>query len=373
MLGLSPDEHYIWQALELARKGEGYTSPNPAVGALVVDAQGQVIGRGYHQQAGGPHAEVLALREAGDAAEGCTLYVTLEPCCHYGKTPPCTELIINRRLARVVWAADDPNPLVAGRSAALLEAAGIDVTSGVLCTEARKLNRYFEKHIREQFPWVTLKSAVTLDGRVALDDGQSKWITAQDARIDAHLLRGLHDAICVGITTVLADNPLLSYRNPHRQLPDPHVIIFDSRLRTPPQAALFERRGRQVFILCDQALLQSPAARVLEQAGAQVLGIPVAAPGRLDVVAGLQRLYREFQICSVLIEGGSQLAATVLRQRLEDELILYVAPKLFGQGVGLCGDLGIRDPEAALEFQLQDVQRIGDDLRLRLQRRSGDA
>ncbi|WP_034765451.1 bifunctional diaminohydroxyphosphoribosylaminopyrimidine deaminase/5-amino-6-(5-phosphoribosylamino)uracil reductase RibD [Chrysiogenes arsenatis] len=353
---------YMQEALRLANLGLGHTSPNPAVGAVVVASNGTIIGRGYHQKAGEPHAEVHALHDAGTRACGATIYVTLEPCCIHGKTPPCTEAIIAAGIAQVVYAADDPNPRVAGRSRAILEAAGISVISGIMADEATWMNRHFNKHITCQAPFVTLKSAITLDGKIALANGASRWITGAAARHDAHRERGLHDAIAVGIGTVLSDDPLLTCRD--HPLPHPDVIVFDSRLRTPLTCALLQNRGdRQLFILTQRSLMQSEAAQQLRAAGAMV--IAPTPSGRPEIRASLQYLYETHGICSVLVEGGAGIITQCIQECLFDEVHLYLAPKLFGNdGIGWNGMVGVSDPARAPQWRFQRVISLGDDVKL---------
>lgn len=353
---------YMQEALRLANLGLGYTSPNPAVGAVVVTPDGTIVGRGYHQKAGEPHAEVHALHDAGEQACGATIYVTLEPCCIHGKTPPCTEAIIAAGIAHVVYAADDPNPRVAGRSRAILEAAGISVMSGIMADEATWMNRHFNKHITCRSPFVTLKSAITLDGKIALANGASRWITGAAARHDAHRERGLHDAIAVGIGTLLSDNPQLTCRD--HPLPHPDIIVFDSRLRTPLTCAVVQNLGeRRLFIVTSTTLIHSEVAGCLRAVGAVV--IAPTPSDRPSIGASLQYLYDTFGICSVLVEGGAGIITQCIQEALFDEVHLYLAPKLFGNdGLGWNGMVGLSDPAFAPQWRFQGMTMLGDDLKL---------
>ena len=344
-------------ALALARRGVGKTAPNPAVGCVIV-RDGAVVGRGWHKKAGTPHAEVHALNDAGDLAAGADAYVTLEPCSHYGKTPPCAKALIEARVARVFVGMVDPNPLVAGNGIEMLRGAGIEVEVGILEGECRELNRPFIKWIQTRRPYVILKSAVTLDGKTATASGDSKWITSDRARRDVHRLRGRVDAIMVGVGTVVKDDPLLNCRVPGGK--DPLRVVVDSTLRIPLHAAVLGVRSDAgtVIATCsdDRSRMESVAAR-----GAEIL-ICKESGGRVDLADLFARL-GERGVQSVLLEGGSHLAGAALRAGLVDRCMIYLAPKLVGgAGMGLFAGEGAQLMGEAIRLEGMTVRRIGVDL-----------
>jgi len=322
------DEYFMRRALKLAVRARGRTSPNPMVGAVLVRGH-EVIAEAYHSRAGEDHAERKALKMAGNRARGATLYVTLEPCCHFGKTPPCTEIIIASGVSRVVAAVRDPFPKVSGKGFQILKNAGIEVIEGVLQDQARTLNEAFFTFHEKKRPFVTLKWAMSLDGRTSTDTGLSKWITGDKARSFAHKLRSWHDAVLVGIRTVLMDDPRLTVRRPGFKSPQPSCVILDTRLRTPPDSALFKESHR-VFIACGfirgKALLQR--ARRLESLGAFLLQIPLSGQ-YLDIHSLLHSLYSE-GIQSLLVEGGRRVAGSFIQARMVDKFMVFIAPKLLG-------------------------------------------
>ena len=344
-------------ALALARRGVGKTAPNPAVGCVIV-RDGAVVGRGWHKKAGTPHAEVHALNDAGDLAAGADAYVTLEPCSHYGKTPPCAKALIEARVARVFVGMVDPNPLVAGNGIEMLRGAGIEVEVGILEGECRELNRPFIKWIQTRRPYVILKSAVTLDGKTATASGDSKWITSDRARRDVHRLRGRVDAIMVGVGTVVKDDPLLNCRVPGGK--DPLRVVVDSTLRIPLHAAVLGVRsdaGTVIATCCDdRSRMESVAAR-----GAEIL-ICKESGGGVDLVDLFARL-GERGVQSVLLEGGSHLAGAALRAGLVDRCMIYLAPKLVGgAGMGLFAGEGAALMGDAIRLEGMTVRRVGVDL-----------
>lgn len=331
----SADLHFLRRALRLGARGEGRTSPNPMVGALVVKA-GRVIGAGYHARAGAPHAEIVALERAGRRARGARLYVNLEPCCHFGRTPPCVDAIIAAGVREVVACMRDPDPRVDGKGFRALRAAGVGVRAGALRDEARRLNERFLRYATSGMPFVTLKAGMSLDGRIATRGGESRWITSRRARLAARALRARHDAVLVGVNTVLLDDPLLGA--PDGSSRDsgegaaarraPARVVLDARLRTPPRARLLSggAEGETVIV----TLPQAPRARRrrLEEAGALVLEVPGRA-GRIDLARALRELGRR-GITSVLIEGGSEVLGSALDQRIGDRAVLYVAGTILG-------------------------------------------
>ncbi|WP_324781245.1 bifunctional diaminohydroxyphosphoribosylaminopyrimidine deaminase/5-amino-6-(5-phosphoribosylamino)uracil reductase RibD [Thiobacillus sedimenti] len=344
------------RALQLAARGLYTTTPNPRVGCVIV-RDGAVVGEGWHERAGAPHAEVHALKAAGVAARGATAYVTLEPCSHHGRTPPCAEALVDAGVARVVAAMTDPNPLVAGRGISILTLAGIRAEVGLMEAEARALNAGFVSRMTRQRPWVRLKTASTLDGKTALANGASQWITGAAARADVQRLRARACAILTGSGTVLADNPRMNVRDFDigRQ---PLRVVVDSGLRTPADAAILP-----ALIACRHA---EPGARAaLEAAGAEVVEFP-EADGRVDLAALLARLAQR-GINEVHVEAGAALNGALLTAGLVDEWVAYVAPMAVGDDArGLFAGPPLMALADAARFRLHDVRQVGDDLRLTL-------
>ena len=356
----SDDERYMRRALELARQAEGRTAPNPAVGAVIV-RDNIIVGEGFHPAAGEPHAEIFALRQAGTAAQGATLYVTLEPCCHRGRTGPCATAVIAAGIFRVVAGCRDPNPQVAGGGFAQLQAAGIKVVSGILESECQRLIAPFAKHIRTGRPYVTLKAGMTIDGAVATARGESQWITGAESRAAVHHLRNTHDAIMVGIGTVLADNPRLTTRLAQGDGKYSLRIVVDSTLRTPSSAALLTQAG-STLILTSAAARDADAERLRSE---QVEILRVAGhPGAIDLVDAMRQLGAR-GIQSILLEGGGRLHHGALHAGIVDRLCVFVAPLLLG-GSGLpvfCGP-GVSNLKDAFRLRQLHVERYGDDLLL---------
>jgi diaminohydroxyphosphoribosylaminopyrimidine deaminase/5-amino-6-(5-phosphoribosylamino)uracil reductase len=321
------DYGYMQMAYGLARKAVGRVSPNPYVGAVIV-SQGAIVGTGYHRGPGQPHAEVVALCQAGPRAKGATMYVTLEPCVHWGRTPPCVDSLLRAGLRRVVISDLDPNPLVLKRGLARLKREGLEVEWGLLAEENRRLNETYLKYITRRTPFVTVKAAVSLDGRMATRTGESQWISSAAAREYAHLLRAESDALMVGINTVLRDDPLLTIRHLSGKKKSLIRVIIDSRLRFPPEARLVRTRDRGKIIIFARADASRQRAEALLKKGLAVVRAP-AKSGGLDLGSVLAWLGSN-EISSVLVEGGSALASTVLEERLADKVILTIAPKLVG-------------------------------------------
>lgn len=354
------DERFMGLALEEAKKGLGRTHPNPAVGAVIVKA-GRVIATGYHARAGTAHAEANALLLAGDRAKGATIYSTLEPCDHFGRTPPCTQAILDAGIARVVYGSADPNPLVDGKGVKRMRRAGLEVTGGVLKAECDALNEPFFKVMRTGLPFVTLKAAMTLDGKIATRSGESKWITSEAARKRAHELRDRVDAIVVGAGTVVADDPRLTTRLPNGR--DAMRVVLDPTLRTKPTAKVYARGPAQVVVVTAQAA-DSAKARAFTRRGVQVLVVP-ARKGSLDLEVTLRALAKQ-GVLHVLVEGGAATTSTFLRAGLCDELFLFLAPTLFGHdGLSWSGVLPVSSPKAAPRFAITGVETIAGDLLLR--------
>jgi len=345
------------RALQLARQGLYTTDPNPRVGCVLVK-DGEIIGEGWHQRAGLSHAEVEALNNAPDA-QGATAYVTLEPCSHFGRTPPCCDALINAGVSRVVVAMQDPNPLVAGQGLQKLRAAGIDVVCGVLQEESQLLNQGFIKRMTQQRPWVRSKLAMSLDGRTAMASGESKWITSAQARADVQRLRAESSAILTGINTVLADDPALTARV-DAEVVQPIRVVLDSRLAMPVDAQLVNGPGRTLILTSstDDAKKQA-----LQQAGFEIYEIP-EHQGRLDL-RQVMAFLAEQQINEVLVEAGPTLNGALLAQNLVDEWVIYMAPCVLGdQGRGLFTLPDMNTMADKKNLNLVDVRQVGPDLKL---------
>ncbi|GAB6066953.1 bifunctional diaminohydroxyphosphoribosylaminopyrimidine deaminase/5-amino-6-(5-phosphoribosylamino)uracil reductase RibD [Methylothermus subterraneus] len=360
------DFAYMARALALARRGLYTTDPNPRVGCVLV-REGKIVGEGWHAFAGGPHAEIQALEAAGEKARGADCYVTLEPCCHYGRTPPCTEALIRAGVRRAVVAMIDPNPKVAGQGLARLQAAGIETLCGVLEEAAQALNRGFCRRMRSGRPWVTAKLAASLDGRTATARGESRWISSEAARRDVHALRAASSAILTGIGTVLKDDPALTARlETGEAVLQPLRVVVDSKLNMPPTARMLGLPGRTlVATVCEDA-----ARRLeLERAGAEVVVLPADAAGRVDLVALLEILGRR-EVNEVLVEAGPVLNGALAQANLVDEWVVYLAPSLLGdEGRGLFHLPKIQTLAERIELEFQELRRVGPDLRLRLRRK----
>ncbi|MUG71666.1 bifunctional diaminohydroxyphosphoribosylaminopyrimidine deaminase/5-amino-6-(5-phosphoribosylamino)uracil reductase RibD [Paenibacillus validus] len=353
------DEYYMRLALQLAGAASGQTGINPVVGCVLVK-DGRIVGMGAHLKRGEAHAEVHALNMAGAEAEGATAYVTLEPCSHHGKTPPCSDRLIRDKVKRVVVAATDDNPLVAGSGLARLAAHGIEVTTGVLAAEARALNEAFNKYIATGRPFVTVKSASTLDGKVAAKTGDSKWITGDASRAQGHLLRHRHQAILVGIGTVLADDPALTTRLEVPGL-NPIRVVADSTLRLPPDARLVRDGAAPVVVLTTERAPQE-RRRALEARGVRMVD---CGPGpAVNLNAAMRRL-GELEIGSLLVEGGGKLSGALLAAGLVDKLVLFLAPKIIGGGALAPGNFdfpGFETMSRAIKLERLQVERCGEDV-----------
>lgn len=355
------DEAYIERALALAERGRGLVSPNPMVGAVVV-AEGGIVGEGHHEGPGLPHAEVVALREAGEAARGATLYVTLEPCDHYGRTGPCTEAIVEAGITRVVAAMRDPNPIVDGRGFEKLRSAGIDVLEGVDRAEAERLNEAFAKHVRTGLPFVVWKMAASLDGKVASRDGTSRWITGEAARADVHRLRAAADAILVGAGTVLADDPSLTVRMASYRGQPPLRVLADARGRVPAKGDLFTDEAPTLVATTE--LTPEERRHEWSETGAEVVvyepegeGVPL---GRLMGDLGKR------DVQGVLLEGGPTLAWAAIQEGVVDQVVVYLAPKLIGgtEAPTLLGGHGFAPISSALDLRVRSFDRVGEDLKV---------
>ena len=355
MSELTQDQIWMQRAIELARLGQYSTKPNPNVGCVLVKDR-QLVGEGYHPRAGQPHAEVFALRDAGDAARGATAYVTLEPCAHYGRTPPCAKGLVEAGVARVVVACPDPNPLVAGKGVQILRDAGIQVEIGVLEQQAHQLNLGFLKAMATGQPYVRLKVASSLDGRTAMASGESKWITGNPARLDVQHWRAISAVVITGIETVLADDCQLNVRQLaiHQDISSiaqPKRLVLDRQGRLPLTAKLLEQP--------DSVMVMGPYRAELEALG--VIQLEVQPLDQL-----LRTLVQQYQLYDVLIEAGATLSTAFLQQQLVDEVISYVAPTLLGRSARAMFQAEFERMAQQLRFKLCDVTQFGDDVRLRL-------
>ena len=347
------DLPFMKQALKLAKKALGRTSPNPLVGAVVVK-NGKVVGLGYHKKAGTPHAEVHALRAAGEKAKGATIYVTLEPCNHTGKTPPCTHAILKSGIARVVVGMVDPNPLVAGSGCRFLESQGVEVVGELLAEECRAINRPFIKYITTGLPWVIMKAGCSLDGRIAVADGRCAWITGDESRCEVHRVRDRVD-------TAINDDPSLTSRLPGRKGHDPLRVVLDTSLRMSPQAVMLSQESSAAtWIFCSpKADLKKRQA--LQDAGARVIDVP-EKNGRPNLPDVLRALAQEGHT-SLLVEGGSAIHTSFLKAGLVDQVTLFMAPLFLGnESIPVVGDLAITDVGAGRRFQTSRVKRFGNDV-----------
>jgi diaminohydroxyphosphoribosylaminopyrimidine deaminase / 5-amino-6-(5-phosphoribosylamino)uracil reductase len=362
------DLHFMREALRLAERGRGATKPNPVVGAVLVK-NGKVLARGYHRRAGLPHAEIVALAKVGMRAPGATLYVTLEPCCHQGRTGPCTKAIMRAGVRRVVVGCCDENPMVSGRGIASLRHSGLRVEAGCLKEECCRQNRAFFTWARGKRPWVTLKVAATLDGCIGdrLDKrrrGRSRWITGLPSRAAAHQLRAEHDAVLVGVGTILADNPRLTVRMA-KVLRPPLRVVLDSHLRTPPAAAVLEGSPPPLIVAATPAKPERALAvrqRWLAAAGAEVVLLPPDRDGHPSLPA-LLRLLAAREVQSLLLEGGSRIHGAFVRAGLVDSVALFLAPRLVGGGVPIVAGLGLDWRKPALLGHIS-VQAMGVDVLL---------
>jgi len=358
---MDSDERFMRQVLRLARKGLGSTSPNPLVGALVVE-NGRIIGSGYHKRAGVPHAEIVALAKAGDGARGATLYVNLEPCNHYGRTPPCTKAILDSGIRSVVVGAHDPNPHVTGGGCTFLRSRGVKVKCGVLEEECTRLNEAYIKYVTRGKPFVIVKGALTLDGWIATKTGDSKWITNEKSRKFAHSLRKRVDAIMVGVETIIADNPLLTPYLTRDSAPDPVRVIVDTTLRVPLQSRVFDSGTSALTIVASGSNVSNTKRKSLEGQGATVIKCQMR-DGRIDLADLLDKL-AEMSICSVLVEGGATLFGSIIRERLVDKFYLFLAPKILGgdNGVPFTRGPGCDMIENCLALRPSMVRRFDDDI-----------
>lgn len=353
------DQDYMRLAIELASKTSGQTSPNPVVGAVVVK-NNQIVGMGAHLKAGEAHAEVHAIRMAGEKAKGATVYVTLEPCSHHGRTPPCADLLINSQVGRAVIASTDPNPLVAGRGIEKLRNAGIEVEVGILNEEATKLNEVFFHYIATKMPYVTLKSATSLDGKIATVAGESKWITSEAARLDVHQYRHRHDGILVGVNTVIKDNPSLTTRLPLGGK-NPIRIILDTHARTPLTATIVNDECAPTWIVVGKNAADDKVS-ALEAKNVKVIKMPTES----IKIRSVLKVLGEKGITSLFVEGGSQINGSFVTAKAINQVITYIAPKMIGGALAptSIGGEGFEKISDVLELQIKSVETIGPDIKI---------
>jgi len=353
------DQTYMKMALELAKKGAGYTSPNPMVGAVVVK-EGKVVSKGWHEKAGGPHAEVNAIDSADISLEGADIYVTLEPCNHTGRTPPCTKKILDAGIKRVVVAMDDPNPDVAGGGNAFLRENGLEVISGICEADAVKLNEAFIKHSTEKKPYVTAKCACTLDGRIATRTGDAKWVTGEASRHYVHQMRHEMDAIMAGIGTVTADDPMLTARLEGVDVRHPVRVILDSKLSVPMNAKVLESDAKTIVVTGPDVFEERKAE--IEDKGVQVLEVPLI-DNRIDLLTLMVKLGEE-GIMSLLLEGGSSVMASAFKADIVDKVMFFYAPKILGgdDGMPVCKGPGPELMRDAMILKDVSSSRFDDDI-----------
>ncbi len=362
------DEQFLRQAIALAGEGIGLASPNPCVGAVIVNEQGTVIGEGFHTFDGIRHAEIIALDQAREKARGGTLFINLEPCCHRGRTGPCTDALIAAGIRRVVACMQDPNPLVSGKGFEQLRNAGISVSSGILEAEAKPLNEYFAKYVRQHIPLVTLKAAMTLDGKIAAPPRKSKesttatpWITSEHARTHVQELRHQNDAILVGVGTVIADDPSLTDRSGKARRRPLLRVVLDSRLRLPLESRLVQTAHDDVVVLC--SLAEEKKKKKLQKLGVRVEQIPVGVSGGPPDMEEILRFLGKLEITSVLIEGGSLVNWAALASGIVDKIFLYYAPKILAgaESIPFAAGPGFRNLREAPYIRSYSLHRFGED------------
>lgn len=361
MLAGAEDEKYMRLALAEARKGLGKTSPNPCVGAVIVRGN-EVVGKGYHHRAGEPHAEINAIADAGSDAEGSTIYVTLEPCNHTGKTPPCSKAIVRAGVKRVVVGMIDPNPLVSGSGCDYLMSQSVEVRHGVLADECEEINRPFCKHVRTGLPWVIMKAGCSLDGRIAVSSGKSGWITGDESRREVHRIRNRVDVIMVGVGTVIQDDPSLTTRLPAEKGRDPVRVVLDSGLRMKPDAKmLVQDSSAPTWIFCGPG--HDPRrSEELTRAGARIIEVGIDKEGRLDLNQVL-KVIGDAGLNSVLAEGGGQVHGSFLRLGLVDQVNLFMAPLFLGsEGIPVVGELFCDEIQEGSRFTMTRTRRFGQDV-----------
>ncbi|MGZ3580577.1 MAG: bifunctional diaminohydroxyphosphoribosylaminopyrimidine deaminase/5-amino-6-(5-phosphoribosylamino)uracil reductase RibD [Syntrophales bacterium] len=352
------DEFYMKRALSLARRGEAWVTPNPMVGAVIVK-KGRIIGEGYHQKFGGNHAEINAINDVGEPIKGATIYINLEPCTHYGKTPPCIERVITAKPARVVIGTPDANPVVAGKGIEALKRHGIKTTVGVLEESCRELNEKFFKFMRTGIPFVTLKFAQSIDGRIATASGHSRWISSEQSLKFAHALRSHHDAVLVGFGTLSKDDPELTVRLVRGR--NPLRIVADSHLRMSLEARILKDQDKAKTMVVTTNNADRKKRVLLTDLGIEVVTVDTDEHRRVDLMRLLMELGKR-NISSVLVEGGAAIITSILAEQLPDRVVIIIAPKIVGKGLDAIGDLGIKSISESLILTYRKIRRLGDDL-----------
>jgi len=352
------DNYYMKMAIRLARKGIGKTNPNPMVGAVIVK-DGKVIGRGYHKKCGDYHAEINAINNAKGSIRGSTFYITLEPCSHYGRTPPCVDTLIKNGLKRVVVGTPDPNPEVNGKGIKILRSKGIKVDVGILGFECRRLNECYFKYIQTGIPYVTIKYAQTLDGRIATKTGDSQWISSEASRKYVHVLRSTNDCVMVGAGTVIADNPQLTVRHVKRK--NPLRIIVDSKLCIPINSSVLTDDNQHLTIIATTSKAPLRKITTIKKLGVEVLIVKKERRGVVSLSSLLKELGKR-EIMSVLVEGGAEIVTSLLKANLVDKMIIPIAPKILGKGLEAIGDLNINKIKNAIQFSSFKTMKKGEDI-----------
>lgn len=353
-------EKIMRRAIQLALKAQFKTDPNPVVGAVLVNGNGEILSEGYHEKAGSPHAEVMALQNIDSVPEGAILFVTLEPCNHHGKTPPCTELILAKHIKTVVVGCQDPNPEVSGKGIERLRENGVEVITGICETECRNINRVFNKHIVKQIPYLTIKAAVSLDGKIAMPSGESQWITCAASRAMGHTLRSRHQAIAVGRQTLMEDNPRLTDRKSTHPR-QPIRVVYTTRGQVPFTSEFIQNRQTRRIVITGNRISTEMEKRLVAE-GVEVL---VCDSDRPTIMYSLRRLY-EAGICSMLIEGGSELISSVISEKAADQLCMFLSGKIIGSSdaKGWPGELGILNLGDVPHLSIDQFEKTGDDLML---------
>lgn len=349
------------RALELAKHGTGYVSPNPRVGAVILDKNGNLISEGWHKKFGAPHAEIDAINNAHtDDFSDCTIVINLEPCFHYGKTPPCVDEIIKRNFKSVVIGMLDPNPLVAGKSIEKLKSAGIEVDLGIFEEQSKEINKAFAKWIQKQEPYISLKIGQSIDGNIALKNGISQWITSKESRNKVQYLRSEVDAILIGRNTALMDNPHLTVREIN--LPTPKRIVLDSHLSLPLTLNIFTDDNRdRTYVVCDESIINTVKAEYLMAQNVQLLPVRLSYKNKIDLKQLIKKLGSELSITSILVEGGAQIFSSLIQEKLVDELHFFIAPKIIGDGLRSFSDFHIEKMENTSNLQIKSFEKIGQD------------
>lgn len=354
------DESYIQLTLELAKRGIGKVSPNPLVGC-VITRNDKIIGAGFHAKYGEEHAEINAINSAQESLEGATLYVNLEPCSHYGNTPPCVDRIISEKIERVVIGTLDINPVVNGKGIKKLKAAGLEVKTGVLERECEELNKFFFKFVSKKIPYVTLKAAITLDGKIADVKSNSEWISSEASRKYVHTLRNIYDAVLIGANTALIDNPMLTVR--HIEGRNPWRVILDPELQLPVDLSLFSKNydRRTIIVICEKGFKKKRKLAQLESSGVKIIKAKKSDENFINLKSLLKELAK-INITSLLVEGGSKILTSFIKEKLFDDLIMFISPKLIGDGIPVVQNLGIHSIKKSLNLKLKSCEVLDNDI-----------